>query len=273
MDWRFTLLWGLWAVLLAPAAIAESTDCANPDIIVSDGRQNLSTFVAPPPGKSNTTYWYGFFGQSGHSYSVEFVSPSDNDPIRNDTTVAFNSFQVWGPKDVLISCGGNSSVSKVATYSYSPVLMRTPGYGDGERFSFVASSSGLYLMTMSNSGGTGGYSFRVVDTTLFNPRWSTWTGYDSQWGFMNLSDMDIPGTLSVYDLTGKLLKTVSMTIPAGAIVQRFTGSSDLKLPRNTSGYAIFTHTGPPGALLADAYMLNGDATVVIAAKFEVRAPQ
>ncbi len=261
------------ALLFSPAGFAESTDCTNPDIIVADGRLNLSTFEKPAQGQPNRTYWYGFFGQSGHSYSVEFVSSTDNDPIRDDKTVSFNTFQVWAPKDVLISCGGTSSVSKVATHTYSPALQHSPGYGDGERFAFTTSASGLFLMTISNSGGTGNYSFRLVDTTLFNPRWSTWTGYDTQWGFMNASDMSIATSLSIYDATSKLLKSVSITVPAGGIVVRSSAKSDLNLPRNASGYAIYTNTGPPGAIMADAYMLNSDATVVIPAKFEPRPPQ
>lgn len=272
MNSRFQLILGLSALLVAQAALAESTDCTNPDIIVADGRQNLSSFPGSTQGQPNTTYWYGFFGQSGHSYSVEFVSPTDNEPSLGQT-VAFNSFQIWGPRDVLISCGGTSSVNKIPTHAYSPALMRSPGYGDGERFAFVASSSGLYLMTMSNSGSTGDYSFRVVDTTLFNPRWSTWTGFETQWGLMNLSDMDIQGTFSVYDSSSKLLKSVAFTVPAGQLAARYSGNTDLNLPRNTMGYVVFASSGPPGAILGDAYMLNGSASVVIAAKFEGRAPQ
>jgi len=267
---------GLLALASIPAQ-SESTDCSNPTIVVPDGRLNESVFPAPPPGKTNTTYWYGFFGQSGHSYAIEFLSPADNDPIHNSTTVSFNTFQVWGPNDVLTSCNGNSSVNKVSTSAYSPVLMHNPGYGDGERFAFTAATPGLYLMTISNSGGTGNYTFRVVDTTLFNPRWSTWSGYDTQWGFANLCDMAITGTLIVYDSNGYLVTQVSFTLTAsgqpGSYTLRNSSAGDLNIARNRNGYAVFSYNGPPQAIQADAYFINATATVIVPTKFESRNSQ
>jgi hypothetical protein len=264
-------------VLSASLMLAESGDCTNPSIITPDGRINLSVFPAPAKGQ-NVTYWYGFYGQAGHSYSVEFVSPMDNDvpTAPNSYTISFNTFKLWGPNDTLFGCGGNSSVSYISTAAYSPVLMNN-GYGDGERWAFIAAVSGLYTLTISNSGGTGTYSFRVVDTTFFNARWSTWSGYDTQWGFTNLSDMPISGTFSIYNTaTNQLvIAPIPMTIGAGQIVVLSSnlGTGGLNLPRNTSGYAIFAHNGPPGAFLTDAYMLNGSATLVIYAKFEPRTAQ
>jgi len=274
---KLALFFAALFAAFAPPVLAESTDCTNPSIIVTDGRINQSIFNNPQPGVSNTTYWFGFFGQAGHSYSIEFVSPTDNDPIRNATTVSFNSFQVWGPNDVLVSCSGPSSVNKVTTSSYSPVLMHNRGFGDGERFAFVASTAGLYLMTISNSGGSGSYSFRVVDTTLFNPRWSTWSGYDTQWGFANLSDMPISGTFIVYDSNGNQVTQVSFSLSPsgqpGAYTLRASGPSDLNIRRSANGYAAFAYAGPPQAILADAYFINATATVIVPTKFETRNVQ
>lgn len=263
--------------LIISTGFADSSDCTNPSIIVADGRINQSTFTNAQPGISTTTYWYGFYAQAGHSYSIEFVSPSDNDPLHNATTLLFNSFQIWAPNDYMVSCSGNSSVNKVSTSSYTPVLMHSPGFGDGERFAFVAASAGLYLMTISNSGGTGLYNFRVIDTTLFNARWSTWSGYDTQWGFANLSDMPISGTFIVYDSNGYPVTQASFTLSAsgqpGSYTLRNSSSSDLNIRRSTNGYAVFAYSGPPQAILADAYFINATATVIVPTKFESRNSQ
>ena len=257
----------LWGVI----ACAESTDCSNPSLIVPDGRINQSVFAAATPEKA-MTYWYGFYAQAGHSYSVEFVSPTDNYPYQIGGPVSFSSFYIWAPGVDKYWCNQQSTLSTTRTESYAPVLMHSPGYGDGERLSFIASTSGLHALTISNSGGAGNYSFRVVDTTLFNPRWSTWSGYDTQWGLQNLSDMSISGVFTIYDASNKLLRSSATTVPAGGEVMRFTNSSDFNLARNTNGYAMFAYVGPPGAILADAYMLNSSGTIVIYAKFEHPSP-
>ena len=263
--------------LFASLAIAESNDCTNPSIIVPDGRVNLGVFAAPPPGKTYLTYWYGFYGQAGHSYSVEFVSPADNDRILDSKTIFFNGFMIWGPSDHLSSCNGKSSVSFVNTSAFSPVLMHDPGYGDGERFAFIASASGLYVLTISNSGGAGSYSFRVVDTTLFNARWSTWSGWDTQWGFVNLSDMTITGAFVVYDSTGNQVSQVTINLnpggQPGSYIMRGSHVTDLNLKRNTNGYATFAYIGPPQAMYCDSYTSNSSGSVIIPARFETRNAQ
>ena len=266
MAARFLLSVVVVSAMVAPPIFAESTYCTTPVLIVSDGRVTQSTFP------QNTTYWYGIYvaqTQVGHSYSVEFVPQADN--YLNSIHVQFDTLAVYGPSDSLQACRGNSSVSTTQNSGYSPVLRN--GNGTGRRVSFTALSAGLYLISGTNLAASGAYSFRAVDTTLFNPRWSTWSGYDDQWGFMNLSDMPITGTLTVYGPNNGAIVAVQVTVPAGGEVFRSSNSSDLNLPRNSSGYAIFSHNGPPNSILADAYMLNSSATVVVPSKFETRATQ
>ena len=86
---------------------------------------------------------------------------------------------------------------------------------------------------------------------------------------MNLSEMPITGIFTVYDLNSRVLASVQFTIAAGGEVVRYSNASDLNLPRDASGYVIFSHNGPPNSILpADAYMLNSTATVVVPKKFE-----
>jgi hypothetical protein len=260
-------------LLAAIAAWGEATDCVNPNLGQADNRIVTSQFAGTSNG-INPTYWYAFYGQAGHSYSVEFVPTTDNESTR--TSISFGGLYVWGPSDIgglqQNSCFGPSSVAYYATQTYSPTLSKSK-YGTGQRISFSAAASGLNIVSITNSGAPGTYSYRFTDTTLFNARWSTWSGFDASWGFTNMSDMPITGTLSIYGANNKLLASVQFSIPANQQLFRVSNPSDLNLPRNNAGYAMFAHNGPPGSILADAYELNGNVTVVVPETFESRYSQ
>ncbi len=256
----------LSAVLWIPAAFGESKDCGNPSVVVPDGRVTQSNFEAA--SGSVVTYYYGFYAQVGHSYSVEFVPTNDNELGR--TAVRFYDLTVYGPNDVLIGCRGASSLGATLNSAISPAVSSN-SYGGGRRVSFVQKTAGLDVIAASNDSGGGAYSYRIVDTTLFSPRWSTYA-VETQWGFMNVSDMTIQGTLYVYDVNNRLLAAPQFSIPAASLVFRETHLSDLAMPRNTAGYVVFAHNGPPHAILADAYIINGPGTVVVYSKFDTRAP-
>lgn len=263
-------------VLLAGAAIfagAESHDCINPHLVVSDGRIITSQFEASING-NNPTYWYAFSAQAGHAYTVEFVPTTDNE--NTNTSLHFTGLTIWGPNDIANlqsnGCRGGTSLTWSTTQKYTPAIA-SGLYGTGQRVSFIQPVAGINILAITNTQAAGTYSYRISDTTLFNPRWSTYSGFDTQWGFTNTSDMAITGTLSIYDSNSHLIKSTQVTVPAAGQVFRTSNSSDINLPRDTAGSATFAYNGPPRAILADAYMLNGPATVVIYAKFETRYPQ
>jgi hypothetical protein len=247
---------------MAPTALAESTDCTTPVVIIPDGRITQSSFP------QNTTYWYGIYAQAGHSYSVEFEPPADN--FLNASRPQFNSIGIFAPNDFLQACRGNSSVTVTQNSGISPVILKNPN-GAGRRVSFTAQSAGLHLVFTAKVAGTGNYSFRAVDTTLFNPRWNTNSGNDTQWGVFNLSEMTVTGTLTVFDGSGRILSAVQITIPPNGRINRFTGTSDLNLPRNIAGSATFSHNGPPNAVLADAFLASSTGLAPVPLKFEALA--
>lgn len=259
MTFRSIFLALIVAVSLAPLAYAESTDCTTPVLIIADGRITQSTFP------QNTIFWYGIYAQAGHSYSVEFEPPADN--YLNAIRVQFTNLGVFGPTDSLQGCRGVSSVAVTQNSGYAPVILKNSN-GAGRRVSFTAQSAGLYLIATTNVAGSGSYSFRAVDTTLFNLRWSTWNGYDNQWGFMNLSDMPITGTFTAYDSNNRAIVAVQLSIPIGGRVFRRSSPSDLNLPRNSGGYAVFSHNGPLGAVIADACQINPEGVAEIYMKFD-----
>lgn len=260
-------------VLTAIAAFGEATNCLNPGLVQADNRMVTSLFAGSFNGK-DPIYWYAFYGQAAHSYSVEFVATTDNE--NTDTSIVFSNLAVWGPTDIASlqqnGCFGHSSVTYFATQTYSPALSKSK-YGSGQRIAFTAAAGGLNMVSIANKGGQGTYSYRFIDTTLFNARWSTWSGYDTSWGFTNMSDMQITGTLFIYGPNNKLLASPQITLPAGQQVFRSSHPTDLNLPRNNAGYALFAHNGPPGAILADAYVQNANSTVIVPEKFESRYTQ
>jgi hypothetical protein len=261
-------------LLAAIAALGEATDCLNPDLGQADNRIVISHFAGSNNGV-NPTYWYAFYGQAGHSYSAEFVATTDNE--NTTASISFTNLYVWGPNDIgglqQNGCFGSSSVAYYATQAFSPTLLKGK-YGKGQRISFLAAASGLNIVSITNVEGAGTYSYRFTDTTLFNARWSTWSGFDTSWGFTNMSDMPITGTLYIYNATNQLLAAPQFTVPANQ--QVFLASNPttgLNLPRNNAGYALFAHNGPPGAIVADAFVQNANVTVIVPEKFEARYAQ
>ena len=131
----------------------------------------------------------------------------------------------------------------------------------------------MYVISVTNAGGTGNYTFRAIDTTLFNPRWGTNGGNDVLWGLVNVSDMPVTGILTLFDINGQVITSVQTNIPAGGRVSRCSGTSDINLPRNAAGSAIFSHNGPPNAILGDAFMVNSSGAPPLPVKFETLAPR
>ena len=252
----FSVLLALGAGLPVRAT-AESLSCTAPEIIVTDGRLTQSTFP------DSTTYWFGIYAQANHSYSAEFVPSTDN--YYNTTKIRIATLAVYGPNDTLQSCRGNSSVVVTQNSGYAPVIQKG-GNGMGRRISFTAPSSGLYLICVTNLAGAGTYAFRAVDTTLISVRWNTSGGYDTLWTLLNVSDMPITGTLYLLDMGGQVLTAVPLSISPGGRVAHTSATTDLNLPRNSAGIAMFSHNGPPDSILAEAF-LNGP-TLTVPEKFE-----
>ena len=266
MTHRLLLAVVFFALIVATCSLlhAESSDCSAPVLIIPDGRLTQSSFT------QNSTFWYGIYAVAGHSYAVEFEPPADN--YSGASHAMFLPLAVYGPNDALAGCRGTSSVQVTTNSGSAPTILKN-GYGAGRRVSFTAATPGLYLVAVTNSGLAGNYTFRGIDTTLFNPLWSTCGGFDNEWMFQNISDMPITGVLTVYDFSNNMLAAAQTSIPAGTGVVRYSHSFDLRLPRNTAGYAIFSHNGPPNSIIAASYMINATATVIAPTRMEPAVPR
>jgi len=249
-------------MIFANRVPAESTDCTTPVLIIPDGRITQGSFP------QNTTYWYAVFGQAGHSYSVEFEPPADN--FFNNYRPQFGPISAYSPTDSLQACRGTSTVSLTQNSGYSPVISKS-GNGAGRRVSFLAGITGLYLISATNIMGSGSYTFAAVDTTLVNIRWNTLVGSDILWVITNVSEMMLSGSLRVLDMNGQVLIMVQINIPPGGRIARSSAISDLNVPRNSAGSALFSHNGPPNAAIGEAFMMGG--AVSTPEKFEPIVPR
>ena len=251
------LLLFLSAALLPCSLVAESTDCTTPVIIIPDGRLTPSSFAA------NTAYWYGIYTQARHSYSVEFEPPADN--FASTNRPRFAPIMVFASTDTLQACRGTSTVAVTQNSGYAPVIFANSN-GAGRRVSFTAQTSGLHLIQVTNTMGAGSYTFRAVDTSLISVRWNTAPGYDILWVMMNMSDMPLTGTLTVLDMNGQVVTAVPVSIAPGGRVARTSAASDINVPRNMAGSALFSHNGPPNSIMAEGFIIGPTSTLL--EKFE-----
>lgn len=221
-------------------------DCSAPPVLSSDGVVTSEDFIA-----ISSSAYYTINVKAGHSYSIEVWDPFD--------PVTLNIAPVI---DVLTS-GCGSSIKPTDVTAWDPDFSG----GFARRVSWVQATDATLNISVTNPDPNFGYTYyiRTDDTTLTNPRWSTYSGYDTQWGLYNTTNKTISGTLKVINVDGTLLATVPVTAPAGLstfVIARASG-----VPADHVGNAVFTFIGPPGGILADAYFLSADAKTIVPTLF------
>jgi hypothetical protein len=220
--------------------------------LVADG-SSIQDYVL-----NNSTNYYLVQLLDGHSYSVEA-----NDPI--DTSTAVITIGA-----LAADCTTTLSVSDI--WNIDPEMI---GYFS-DRISWIQAGTHNSFLTIRNvSPNSYTYNIRIVDTTLRSPRWSTYSGFVTQFGLLNTTRSDISGTLTLNVFEDGSTVSVPVTIPAGKqLFETVPVSSGLTvIPPNRSGNASFAFVGPPGAITADAYFINSNATVVVPGSFNPRNSQ
>jgi len=225
------------------------THCGPGDPVLPTDGSRISDTI----GASSSNFYFVRL-KAGHSYAAEVWDAID---ISNTVTA---SLHLWNS-----SCG--TSISATDVVSTDPDLSNM--YAD--RISWIQGADALEVLEMRSAATAArSYEIRIVDTTLFSPRWSTWSGFLTQWGFYNVTNSNISGVFTVFDTTGAAIKSVNVTVSAGKVKFYSSIPADLNLPTSTSGSVMFAYVGPSGAFHADAMILNTPGGAYVTIKFEPR---
>jgi hypothetical protein len=250
----WSVLFGCVVSLSILASASESTTCTGTvSRLVPDGRIVRSSIP------DATTFFWQFDGFAGKSYSIELTSEVDNGfPA---SIIVYNTVDDCTTLTSTLTLNVNTGTD--------PVLLST-----GLRRSFIAPNNGSYIIRMTNTSGAAHlYNLRVTDTTLYNPRWSTYSGFITQWGFRNTTNTAINVTLTASRVLPPGASTpITFAVPAHGEVFKLIAATggDINVGANQAGYAEAAHDGPPGAIAADAYFINANATVIVPSPFEPR---
>jgi hypothetical protein len=245
--WMFVALFILTSVF----AFADVT-CATATAVVPNGAVKDFDFAAP-----STTNYYVFKVSAGHSYSVQVNQPYD--AVNADLNVQVNSEATTCTTAV---------VSPTVTTAVEPQIP-----GGGLRESFTAAANGTYSISVQNTNGAQGRYLAVIvsDTTKHNLRWSTFSNFTTQWGFLNTTSQAINVKVvatgfTFCNFTGTLTFTVApnsevfRSIAAAGNASNANPDLQTNCPGATtgdSGFAVITNDGAPGALAVDAYFVLG----------------
>ncbi len=243
-----TMLAGL--ALLAPAGRTQdfSKNCGDTMHLMADGR-----IVEGRLGNNAGDHlvWFRFSTRPGVSYSIEAhmpVQPASATP----TVEVFNV----GDVDFFVQCQtGPSTVTTRNTTAIAPIIRH-----NGMRVSLAGTGADLLVRVSGFLGQV--LSMQLSETTLFDPRWSTFGGFHTEFGFRNTTNATINGTLTLLNDDGTVNTTSSFAIPANGTVFRDTraaaliGPTGLEVPNDSKGSAQFTHDGPPAAVVADAFIVH-----------------
>lgn len=243
---------GLLMVLLLPAlGYAEGTSCGFETVIVPDGRIVESTI----PG--STTFWFLLEIENERSYSIEIKSRIAQWNVFPGTMTVFSGTD---------GCSGTSTLTTRNTVTITP---RVPNTARRESFIGVNTRHRMELVNSTTSAIE--YTFSVVETTLYSPRWSTFAGFFTSYGFQNTTNATINGTLTMVNGAGTTVTTFNVAISAGLVA--FTDTIQLGVGANDAGSATFTHDGPPGAVVADAFIQNFNTSPPVIQPVRFEAPR
>lgn len=243
------------AVLVLAPALMYATTCAAPAVVPADGRVVDFDFVAP-----STSNFYQFNVTKGNSYSVEVRQ--DYDGVNTDLASA-------GGGGVTIFTDAGTCVAALTTLTNTtandPALP-----ANSFRSSFIAANSGTYTIQVQDGSASNGryVSVSVSDTTIYCARWSTFSGFITQWGFKNTTGASVSITMTLTDTLGSptvVIPPQTFSVAGNAEVFKIVGQTgagiDFGVSGGHGGYAVMAHLGPPGSILADAYFI-GSAGIV-----------
>jgi uncharacterized repeat protein (TIGR01451 family) len=221
---------------------ATDTDllvCNNDAVVVADGRLTAATIGA------GATQWFGASLRIGDSYSLELTNAQVDTPVSG---VPPGALTLYSGDD---GCSGVSTLVATDTTGVDPA-----GSGSSVRMSFTASGTSPFFRAKLVSGSPNPILYAVTwsDTTMYSPAWSTNGSFDTYYSVENTTGTALTAVLMLFDPSGTVSGTSTLTIPAGDKVS--TNTQALGITRNRTGTARLTHNGPPGALTVQASIAN-----------------
>lgn len=228
---RLTLVVVAASLLFLPAFVgAEGILCTAPTVIVPDGR--ITTSTIPNGG----IFFFKISSRVGSSYSVEFHNVLGAAPTPPGALAVFSD----------AACA--TTITPASTAAIDPADL------NGDRVSVTATTVQTIFSLTNSTGGTVTYSFSVSDTSMFSATWSTNGTFDTFYSFLNTTGSTISGTLTLYTVGGTQVATNNLTVNPNSTAS--VNTVTLVTPRNQTGTAKFTHSGPPGAILAECAVAN-----------------
>jgi len=224
---------------------------------IPDGRVSDTVNIAA----AGTVCFY-FFGIAGRSYSVE---------VQGSIGANQSFTEFFGAAGAI--CPGATAAGYTITTTNDPPHVGPGGNPPffGRRASFVAPSTGLYMVTVNNTGGgTGAFKYSVSDKTLFNPLWSTFSGFETFYRIQNTTNASCMVTLNLRNDAGALVGGSPRTVTVAAnstFTTLHTGPGAfppaMAVADNLAGGATFTHDCPPGAIQIDGFLGNFAGTPIV----------
>lgn len=226
--------WIAWSIGVALALVSPAgaaADCGPFRAVPADGRIESVSLL---DGQDiNFVFGTNASTSGRHSYSIEVVTDA--------ASAAWSAFTGG------FGCmAGNDPAFRV-TSGAEPRLQT----GSGVRGSVQNTTVGSPWVThvTNNTGQTANFRYRVADTTMYSPSWSTISIYNTYYSLQNTANFACTGTLLLYDTAGQLVSEATVPIGTGSAS---TNTVALGTPRERAGTAVLLHDCPPGAIVAEA---------------------
>ncbi|HEX2341473.1 MAG TPA: hypothetical protein VHI98_13420, partial [Vicinamibacterales bacterium] len=229
------------SLLLSPLpARADNTSCKGAIFLVPDGSLHTGMFTA-----AGQLRWFRFAPKAGRSYSIgiENLSPTDLQPW-----VEFSEDNTR-----LESCTG-PEFTTLFTESQEPASKAVKGTIGSARASFTAEKSVDVFFAISTGKVKQSYRIHVQETTMYSPWFTTMGTNETFYRLSNTTSGSVTATLRLVNEAGATVATHTVAIAADSVASViYTGVAapgmiGLTVADNTTGQAILTHSGPPGAI-------------------------
>jgi hypothetical protein len=244
----------LGLVLYPLAARADNTACAGAIFLVPDGSLHTGTFSA-----AGQLRWFRFAPKANRSYSIgiENLSPTD-----------FQPFVEFSEDNTRINTCAGEELSTLFTESQEPASRALKGTIGSARASFTAEKDIDLFFAISTGKVRRSFRIHVQETTLYSPWFTTQGSYETYYRLANTTTNVVKATLRLVNDAGTVVATHSLDIPANSVAPiiytgaAIPGATGLAVPDDTTGQAILTHSGPPGAIAVDGSWGDGKTLFV-----------